>query len=62
MRFIQTFDLLALGNTAACPAAAFVLGMKLPRAAGPYLAAAKLEDRLLVVLYQAAKGFVCCCF
>ena len=36
--------------------------LKWPRAAGPFLAAAKLEVRLLVVLYQAAKGSVCCCF
>jgi hypothetical protein len=36
--------------------------MKWPRVAGPFLAAAKLEVRLLVVLYQAAKGSVCCCF
>jgi hypothetical protein len=34
--------------------------VKWPRAAGPYLAAVKLESRLLVVLYQAAKGSVCC--
>jgi len=34
--------------------------MKWPRAAGPFLAAVKLESRLLVVLYQAAKGSVCC--
>ena len=34
--------------------------VKWPRAAGPFLAAVKLEDRLLVVLYQAAKGSVCC--
>ncbi|MBV8422574.1 MAG: hypothetical protein JOZ26_21440 [Hyphomicrobiales bacterium] len=34
--------------------------VKWPRAAGPYLAAAKLEERLLIVLYQAAKVFVCC--
>ena len=34
--------------------------LKWPRAAGPFLAAVKLEDRLLVVLYQAAKGSVCC--
>jgi len=33
-------------------------GVKWPRGAGPFLAAAKLEDRLLVVLYQAAKGCV----
>jgi hypothetical protein len=36
--------------------------VKWPRVAGPFLAAAKLEVRLLVVLYQAAKGSVCCCF
>ena len=35
--------------------------LKWPREAGPVLAAAKLEDRLLVVLYHA-EGFVCCCF
>ena len=36
-----------------------LVGMvKWPREAGPVLAAAKLEDRLLVVVYQAAKGFV----
>ena len=29
---------------------------------GTVLVAAKLEVRLLVVLYQAAKGSVCCCF
>ena len=34
--------------------------MKWPRAAGPFLAAAKLEVRLLVALYQAAKDSVCC--
>ena len=34
--------------------------VKWPRAAGPFLAAVKLEGRLLVVLYQAAKGSVCC--
>ena len=34
--------------------------MKWPRAAGPFLGAVKLEGRLLVVLYQAAKGSVCC--
>ena len=34
--------------------------LKWPREAGPFLAAAKLEIRLLVVLYQAAKGSVCC--
>jgi len=34
--------------------------LKWPRAAGPFLAAVKLEGRLLVVLYQAAKGSVCC--
>ena len=34
--------------------------VKWPRAAGPFLAAAKLEVRLLVALYQAAKDFVCC--
>ncbi len=34
--------------------------VKWPRAAGPFLAAVKLEGRLLVVLYQAAKGCVCC--
>ena len=34
--------------------------VKWPRAAGPFLAAAKLEERLLVVLYQAAKVSVCC--
>ena len=33
--------------------------LKWPRAAGPFLAAVKLEGRLLVVLYQAAKGSVC---
>ena len=33
--------------------------VKWPRAAGPFLAAAKLEVRLLVVLYQAAKDSVC---
>ena len=38
------------------------LALKWPRAAGPFLAAAKLEVRLRVVLYQAAKGCVCCCF
>jgi hypothetical protein len=36
--------------------------VKWPRVAGPFLAAVKLEGGLLVVLYQAAKGFVCCCF
>ena len=34
--------------------------LKSPRAAGPFLAAAKLEVRLLVALYQAAKDSVCC--
>jgi hypothetical protein len=34
--------------------------VKWPRAAGPFLAAVKLEGRLLVVLYQAAKGCVRC--
>ena len=34
--------------------------LKWPRAAGPILAAVKLEGRLLVVLYQAAKGSFCC--
>ena len=34
--------------------------LKWPREAGPFLAAVKLEGRLLVVLYQAAKGSVCC--
>ena len=34
--------------------------LKWPRAAGPFLAAAKLEVRLLVALYQAAKDSVCC--
>ena len=34
--------------------------VKWPRAAGPFLAAAKLEVRLLVALYQAAKDSVCC--
>ena len=37
-------------------------GLKWPREAGPILAAAKLEVRLLVVLYQAAKESVCFCF
>ena len=36
--------------------------LKWPRAAGPFLAAVKLEGRLLVVLYQAAKGSACCWF
>ena len=48
------------GETAHHPVPAVKL--KWPRAAGPFLAAAKLEVRLLVVLYQAAKGSVCCCF
>jgi polar amino acid transport system substrate-binding protein len=39
---------------------ALVEDVKWPRVAGPFLAAAKLEVRLLVVLYQAAKGSVCC--
>ena len=34
--------------------------LKWPRAAGPFLAAVKLEGRLPVVLYQAAKGSGCC--
>ena len=34
--------------------------LKWPRAAGPFLAAAKLEVGLLVALYQAAKDSVCC--
>jgi len=34
--------------------------LKWPREAGPFLAAVKLEHRLLVVLYQAAKGSVWC--
>jgi hypothetical protein len=33
--------------------------VKWARAAGPVLAAVKFESRLLVVLYQAAKGSVC---
>ncbi len=41
-------------------ALAAIKGVKWPRAAGPFLAAVKLEGRLLVVLYQAAKGSVCC--
>ena len=36
------------------------LSLKWPRVAGPFLAAVKLEGRLLVVLYQAAKGCVRC--
>ena len=35
--------------------------VKWPRAAGPFLAAVRLEGRLLVVLYQAAKGSSVCC-
>ena len=35
-------------------------GMKWPPRSGTVLAAVKLEGRLLVVLYQAAKGSVCC--
>jgi hypothetical protein len=47
------------------PGASEVIGcipksLKWPRAAGPFLAAAKLEVRLLVALYQAAKDSVCC--
>jgi hypothetical protein len=38
------------------------LKVKWARAAGPVLAAVNLEGRLLVVLYQAAKGSVCCRF
>jgi hypothetical protein len=37
-----------------------VEGVKWPRVAGPFLVAVKLEGRLLVVLYQAAKDSVCC--
>jgi hypothetical protein len=40
----------------ACWARRLKSSLKWPRAAGPFLAAAKLEVRLLVVLYQAAKG------
>jgi hypothetical protein len=45
---------------AALPVVRMVPPLKWPRAAGPFLAAVKLEGRLLVVLYQAAKGSVCC--
>ena len=39
-----------------------VFDVKWPRAAGPFMAAVKLEGRLLVVLYQAANGSFCCGF
>ena len=34
-------------------------GLKWPREAGPFLAAVKLESRLLIVLYHAARCSVC---
>jgi hypothetical protein len=38
----------------------YVNKLKWPRAAGPFLSAVKLEGRLLVVLYQDAKGSLSC--
>jgi hypothetical protein len=38
----------------------WMVRLKWPRAAGPFLVAAKFEICLLVVPYQAAKGSVCC--
>src|SRR5208337_2796469 len=48
------------GQRGVTPAFGYDAPLKWPRAAGPFLAAAKLEVRLLVVLYHAAKGSVCC--
>jgi putative Mg2+ transporter-C (MgtC) family protein len=54
MRFIQTFDLLALGNTAACLAAAFVLGTLIGAERQYRQRSAGLRTNALVALGAAA--------
>jgi hippurate hydrolase len=51
---VRTFDPKLRAHAEARVKAIAVL--KWPRAAGPFLAAVKLEGRLLVVLYQAARA------
>ena len=54
MRFIQTFDLLALGNTAVCLAAAFVLGTLIGAERQYRQRSAGLRTNALVALGAAA--------